>query len=352
MRILITAGGTGGHIMPAMAIADALRARNPKTELLFVGTNRGMEEQLARRFDVPFKAIEAMGIKGKSPIGIIKALPVNMRAFVRALGIMHGFRPQVVIGTGGYITGMVVLAGRLMGARCIIHEQNSVPGLTNRILSRLVHKVFTAFPDDGNNLPPDKTVLTGNPVRSAILAADRDTHRSCLFIMGGSLGASSINHAAAHAIEILRDEGIDIPVIHQCGEHDLSWLRQQYRQYNIEVEVHAFIDDMAKVYKKTLLAFCRAGGLSLAELSVSGIPALMVPLPWAADDHQRKNAQYLASRGGGWIIEEHDLDPGGLALRIKDLLDNPDRLEHASAAMKHTGLGRGADRIAEEILNV
>lgn len=168
MKVLITAGGTGGHIMPAIAIAEAIRDKLPGAKILFVGTDRGMEERIARLKGLDFISIKALGIKGKSLTNLLQAVQVNLKAFLRSIRIIKDFRPAWVIGTGGYITGMVVLSGRLLGCNCAIQEQNSIPGLTNRILSRIAHRVFLAFPDSSGRFPGSKTLLTGNPLRKEL----------------------------------------------------------------------------------------------------------------------------------------------------------------------------------------
>jgi UDP-N-acetylglucosamine--N-acetylmuramyl-(pentapeptide) pyrophosphoryl-undecaprenol N-acetylglucosamine transferase len=352
MKVLITAGGTGGHIMPAVAIAEAIRERLPGAKILFVGTDRGMEERIAGLKGLDFISIKALGIKGKSLRNLGSAIIVNLKAFITAIRIIRDFRPAWVIGTGGYITGMVVLSGRLLGCSCAIQEQNSIPGLTNRLLAGIAHRVFLAFPDTSGRFPSSKTMLTGNPLRKELTECKPGGSGSYLLILGGSLGASSINKAAVKALKILRDEGVALKVIHQSGSQDFEFVRDAYHHMDMDVDVRSFIDDMASAYNGALLALCRCGGITLSELSAFGIPAIMVPLPHAADDHQTFNGRYVADHGGGWLIPEPDLTPERLALEIKDRLGNPAGLKDASDNMKRIGLGRGADIIAREILSV
>lgn len=352
MKVLITAGGTGGHIMPAVAIAEAISERDPGTKILFVGTDRGMEERIASMKGLDFIPIRALGIKGKSAANLMKALVVNLRAFLKALSVVREFRPAWVIGTGGYITGMVVLAGRLLGCACAIQEQNSIPGLTNRMLSRVASRVFLAFPDTAGRFPASKALLTGNPLRKELAAGTRAGSGSSLLILGGSLGASSINRASTKALQILRDEGVSIKVIHQTGKQDFEAVRDAYERLGLVVDVRDFIDDMAAVYRDASLALTRCGGITLSELSAMGIPAIMVPFPHAADDHQSFNGRYVADMGGGWLIGEPELTPERLAFEIRSRLGNPEELEKASGNMSRIGLGKGADTIAREILRV
>lgn len=350
MKIIITAGGTGGHIMPALAIANAIRERLPDAEILFVGTDRGMEERLARQQGLEFKAIRALGIKGKSAANALRSFAVNMRAFLAALRIVRTYRPQWVIGTGGYVTGMVVLAGYFLGCRLAIQEQNSVAGLTNRILSRIVEKIFIAFPDSRHVFPQRKTVLTGNPVRKEI--AQRRGAGDKLLVLGGSLGASSINHACTGALALLHGEGAAPAGIHQTGRADFSRVKEAYKDLGLDVAVSDFIDDMAGVYEQACLAVCRCGGLTLSELSRTGVPAIMVPYPHATDNHQMENARYVASKGGGWIIPDDCLTPERLALEIRSRLSDSQGLETAASNISAMCLGDGAEKIAREITGV
>lgn len=352
MKILITAGGTGGHIMPAIAIAEAVRDLSPEARILFVGTTRGMEEKIAHAYGLDFLAVSALGIKGKSIGQIAKAAGVNISAFIRAVKIVRSFKPDWVIGAGGYVTGMVVLAGYLLGARCAIQEQNSIGGLTNRILSRIVRRVFLAFPDTTGVFPKSKTVLTGNPVRKAIAKDENKESGDYLLILGGSLGAASINKAAVKAVKILKDEGHVFKVVHQSGAKDLSMVQEAYREMGIDATVRDFIDDMNPVYNGGRLAVCRCGGLTLSELSVTGLPAIMVPFPYAADDHQMKNGRYVEAHGGGWIIPDEHLKPERLALEIKKRYFDDDMLRKASSNLLALQLGNGSKIIAEEIIGV
>lgn len=349
MRIILTAGGTGGHIMPAVAIAEALRARDPEVKILFIGTDRGLEERIARQYELDFAAVTAMGVKGKRPADIFKAVGVNLKAFRAAKKLVREFEPDWVVGTGGYVTGMVVLAGRLFGAQTAIHEQNSVPGLTNRILGKLARRIYLAFPDKLGKLPAKKCRLVGNPVRAAIKTAPSGGAK--LLIMGGSLGASSINKAAVEAVRLLREAGQTIEIIHQTGERDIDFVQASYKDLS-GVTAAAFIADMAAIYAQTKLCVTRAGGLSLAELSRLGLPSIMVPFPHATDDHQSANAAYVAEAGGGLIIKDSELSGEILAKTIAKLLENEDELKRVSQAMRAVGLGDGAESIAEEILSV
>lgn len=348
MKVIITAGGTGGHIMPAIAIAEALRERT-RARILFIGTDRGMEERIARTYGLDFLALKSAGIKGKRLAGLPRTLLINLAAFRTAWGAVRAFQPDWVIGTGGYVTGMVVLAGRLAGAQCAIQEQNSIPGLTNRILAQVAQRVFLSFPDTANSFPAAKVAVCGNPLRKEF--SDQAGPRGdALVIMGGSLGAHSINQAAVKAIELIRAKLKGVEIIHQTGTADVAWVREAYAASGLPVQAAAFIEDMASVFGRARLVVGRAGGISLSELSRLGIPAIMIPLPHAADNHQMFNARHVAAGGGGWIIPEPELTPARLADEITTRLSDVGALDAAGAAMRRLRLGDGAERIAEEIL--
>lgn len=352
MKVLVTAGGTGGHIMPAVAIAEAIVTGDPGARILFVGTDRGMEERIAGLMGLDFIGVTALGIKGKSVTNLLGAVLVNTRAFLKALRIVRDFRPDWVIGTGGYVTGMVVLAGRITGSTCAIQEQNTIPGLTNRILARVAHRVYLSFPDALGRFPAARTRLVGNPLRRELTDMRPDGSGNSLLVLGGSLGAGSVNRAAAGAVRILRDEGVTLDVIHQTGPQDCAWVKEHYEKVGLNVDVRDFIDDMAWAYRSARLVVSRCGGITLAELSCAGLPAIMVPFPHATDDHQTVNGRYVADRGGGWLIPDDQLTPERLALEIRTRLADPGGLARASKDMKALGLGAGAEAIAREIRGV
>lgn len=351
MRVIVTAGGTGGHIMPAMAIVEGIKDRRPDAQILYIGTNRGMEERIAEQFGLDFRGIDALGIKGKSPAQLAKAAVVNVSALARAMKLVSSFRPDWVIGTGGYVTGMVVLAGFLNGARCAIQEQNSVGGLTNKLLSRLAQKVFLAYPDTAGVFPKTKSILTGNPVRKSI-SGDLRKEGDYLLVLGGSLGASSINAAAVKACALLKAEGLELKVLHQTGPKDFEAVKKRYEEAGVTATVHDFITDMAPVYAGARMALCRCGGLTLSELSVMGVPAVMVPFPLAADDHQTGNGRYVEAHGGGWLIPDALLSPERLAMEIRKRYFDDAGLKGAASAIIALGLGNGSRIIAEEISGV
>ncbi len=275
-------------------------------------------------------------------------MPLNSTSISTALKAIRSFHPDWVIGTGGYVTGMVVLAGRLSGAKCAIQEQNSIPGLTNRILGRVATRVFMAFPDTGHAFPPEKSILTGNPLRKELAELQKGAG-SALVIMGGSLGAHSINVTAVEALGQCQEALAGLEIIHQTGAADLAWVEKAYRERSVTVRTQSFIDDMAEVWQKARLVVCRAGGITLSELSRLGIPAIMVPFPQAADNHQMENARHVSAAGAGWIIPETELSASRLASEITARLTDGEGLEKAALAMQALGLGRGAERIAQEI---
>ena len=299
----------------------------------------------------PFVAVHALGVKGQSPVKIARAMGINLQALWRAFSIIRDFSPHRVIGTGGYVTGMVVLAARLCAVECAIQEQNARPGLTNRILAYLVQRIYLGFPDISRAFPAHKTCLCGNPVRE-LIAPPGGPPGGCLLIMGGSLGSHSLNTCAVEALRLCREQGLELTVLHQTGQADLTWVREAYHRVGQPAEVFDFTNDMASLYKRARLVVCRAGGLSLSELSRLGIPAVMVPYPHAADDHQMANARYVSGHEAGWIIPESHLTPERLALEIGARLSDGEGLAQAAQRMKDLSLGDGAKIIAQELLRV
>ncbi len=356
MKILITAGGTGGHVMPAVSIVEALRERLPSSQILFVGTDRGLEETVARKYSIEFMTLKTEGIRGKkTKKEIARALYLDIKAFLNVLSTIRRFKPDWVIGTGGYITGIVVLAGLVSGAKCAIQEQNAIPGLANRILGKMVHKVFLGMEGANGFFPRGKSVVTGNPIRKNIEALNHIKDRpnaTSLLVMGGSLGATRINRVVLDALRICRDNGISLPVIHQTGPRDYEWVIQGYKEMSIDARIFDFIDDIAQVYRDSRLAVCRAGAITLTELMACSIPAIMIPYPFAADNHQMVNARYVASCGGGWVIPEPELSPERLANEIEHRIKDTRGLKMASRAMGMLFTANGSTRIVEEIVRV
>jgi len=340
MHIVIMAGGTGGHVFPALAVARVLKAHG--AEVSWLGTQRGLEAEVvpAAGFDIDY--ISIAGLRGKGLAGWLLAPWRLSLALVQALGILRRRRPSAVLGMGGFVTGPGGVAAKLLGCPLIIHEQNAIAGLTNRLLSRIADTVLEAFPSAFSG---PRVEQTGNPVRGDILQlpapevryAGRDG-RIRLFVLGGSLGAMFFNETLPRALALL-PEASRPEVRHQCGKRNPEVTRQHYEAAGVEAEVLPFIDDMAAMYEWADLVLCRAGALTVSELAVAGVPALLVPYPHAVDDHQSANARYLADAAAAQLLPQRELSDEALAAVLKSYCEAPQQgrarlLEMAQQAHK------------------
>ncbi len=358
IRLLITGGGTGGHLFPAIATAEAFCRRLPGTQVLFVGTRRKMDKSSLALHGFATRGIHCQGLKGKGVLALAQALILLPFSFMEALWHILRFSPHLVVGVGGYVTGPVVAAARILGRPTLIHEQNSVPGLANRKLGRVATRICLSLPGSDAFFPGGKTVLTGNPVRQQILDLAAKTSRKIgerltILILGGSLGAHRLNELV---VEALTKHGALLPstvqIIHQTGVADENMVRKAYEQAGIQATVASFFTDMAEVYDKCDLLVSRAGATTLAELAVLGKPAVLIPYPFAADDHQYRNGRYYADIGGAVVLVERELTGGKLAETLAGLAANPGRLAEMATAMRAMGRPDAAERIVESCLEI
>jgi UDP-N-acetylglucosamine--N-acetylmuramyl-(pentapeptide) pyrophosphoryl-undecaprenol N-acetylglucosamine transferase len=354
MKLLIAGGGTGGHLFPGVAIAETLRSRDPKAQVLFVGTERGIEARVLPELGWPLKTIEISGLKTVGLRGVVRGLLRIPVALWQSRRILKEYRPDAVIGVGGYASGPVVLAAWMMRLPTAVLEQNSIPGLTNKILGRCVRAVFIAFDETRRFFRPSKVVMSGTPIRLPIrerLTAARpdrpadDSFR--LFVFGGSQGAVALNRVVVEAIVALAHQGKTVDVVHQTGERDLQATRQAYAAAGITADCRAFISDMAAEYHRADLVVARAGAATVAELAAAGIPALLVPYPTAADNHQEINARELAERGAAQLLRQSALNGTILAATIGQLMDDPASLERMRSAMKQLGKPHAAETVVD-----
>lgn len=348
MRLIMAGGGTGGHLFPGLAVAREFQRRDAMTEILFVGTELGIESRVLPREGFPLETIPIRGIKGRGVRGFIEALCGIPNSFFRSLRIISRFRPDCIIGLGGYASGPLLLAGKMKGIRCAIMEQNLRPGFTNRILGWVVDCVFTAFEQSASYFPRTRVVETGNPVRWQSLPAVRKGEEFTLFAFGGSAGAHRINLCVVEALERLKDLAPRLQVIHQTGEADFASVKAAYGSLPFEAEVLPFIERMDEAYARADLVLCRAGATTVAELTVFGKPAILVPYPYAAYDHQRWNAQALRERGAAEVILDQELDGEKLAGRVRALYLDRKRIEAMRQAARKLGRPEAAKRIVDE----
>ena len=327
MRLIVTGGGTGGHLFPGISLAQAMLRAYPDAEVLFIGTERKVDKRALSDVGFETTTIKSQGIKGKKFSTILKALFQQPLALWEAAKIIRKFKPDLVFGVGGYVTGPVILAARLLGVTTCIHEQNSIPGLANKLLGYIADKIFVSLPGSEKYFPTDKTILSGNPVRDNIIKASREAkpkssqEPSTLLILGGSQGARRLNSLMLEAAENCL-AGLSPPpfIIHQTGGHDEDHVRRKYRELGLNARVQAFYTDMAEIYPQADLIISRAGATTLAELTVFHKPVIIIPFPYAADNHQEINGRYLVEAGAGLMFRQTDLTGEKLGLEIKRIL--------------------------------
>ncbi len=324
-NVLIMAGGTGGHVFPALACAREFQARGYAVHWL--GTPRGIENELVPQAGLPLHRIEMSGLRGKGLLSLVKAPLLLAKALWQARRVLRELRPVCVLGMGGFVTGPGGWAARLAGVPLVIHEQNAVAGTANRALVPFAARVCEGFPDTFTASAKRRT--TGNPVREELFRTtprqDRAGHPARLLVLGGSLGAEPLNKllpaALAQVSETLRPQ-----VYHQAGKQHAEVTAERYREAGVEAEVVPFIKDMAHAYAWADLVICRAGALTVSELTAAGLPSLLVPLPHAIDDHQTRNAEYLAKAGAAVLLPQHATDAAGLAAQLTEVLMHSEKL--------------------------
>lgn len=328
--VLIMAGGTGGHIFPGLAVARALQTQS--VPVVWLGSAHGLENQLVPKAGLSLETLRISALRGKGALALLAAPWRLLRAVLEAIAVLRRHQPRAVISFGGFAAGPGGLAAWLTRRPLLVHEQNRLPGLTNKVLSKLSRRVLCGF---ANALPNGRWV--GNPVRAEIAALppprERFAERTGLrvLVLGGSQGARALNRVLPQAFALLRD--LEISLRHQCGARMLDEARAAYAQAQVDASVEPFIDDMAKAYGEADLVIARAGALTLAELCAAGVGAVLIPFPHAVDDHQTANARVLVEAGAAQLVPEAQLDAADLAARIRVLMtDGSQRLAMAEAA--------------------
>lgn len=350
-RVMILAGGTGGHIFPGLAVARALRARG--AEVTWLGADGQMETRLVPQHDVPIDTIAVKGLRGKGILTLLSA-PVRVLNAVRAAArVIAHRRPRAVISFGGYAAGPGGVAARLAGIPLIVHEQNRAPGFTNRVLARMARRVLTGFPQTFASSVIAEVV--GNPVREEIAAVQppqlrmaRGNDRMRLLVLGGSQGARALNMAVPKALQALNDPTIEVR--HQCGEKLRADADTAYANAGIAARVEPFIADMADAYAWADVVVCRAGALTLAELCAAGVGSVLVPFPQAVDDHQTRNAEYLVERNAAVLLPQDDALADQLRNVLIDLRGNPVKRSAMAEAARSIARPDAAARVAQIVL--
>ncbi len=341
--LMVMAGGTGGHIYPGLAVATALRQRG--WQLVWMGSRSGMEAQIVPRHDIAMAWVQFSGLRGRGLLATA-TLPLRLlRALWQSLQALRRYRPDVVLGMGGYMAVPGGLMAALSGRKLLIHEQNSVPGLANRLLARLAHRVMTAFPQElPGGLPGalPGALWTGNPVRAEISAIASPAQRFAdrrgplrLLVVGGSLGAAALNSVVPQALALLPVDSRPL-VVHQAGAKNIEALQAAYAAAAVPAELRPYIEDMAAEYAAADVVICRAGAMTVAELSAAGVASVLVPFPHAVDDHQTANARYLSTRQAGMLLPQAELTPQ----RLADLLSSFTRPSLLAMAEAARALGR------------
>jgi UDP-N-acetylglucosamine--N-acetylmuramyl-(pentapeptide) pyrophosphoryl-undecaprenol N-acetylglucosamine transferase len=345
---MFAGGGTGGHLFPGIALAAACRERWPHVQIVFVGTSRGLESRVLPQYGYPLLLVAARGMVGMGWRYRLRGFFAMPRALIQALIHIANQRPRLVVGLGGYVSVPTVLAARIGGVPVVLQEQNAFPGLANRVLAPLAETVFTASPEAEKRFLFARTVTTGNPVRpdfgNRVNRPVRAQGPWSLLVVGGSQGARSLNEAVPAAVAELGG-GFIARVVHQSGERDCRMVAAAYERAGVEAEVRPFFNDMPARYDAADLVICRAGALTLAELCLAGRPALLVPYPHAAHNHQEYNARRQEAAGAAAVILENELSGVRLAAGLKGMLEVPGRLPGMAAAAAALARPRAAAEI-------
>ena len=354
-RIIISGGGTGGHLFPGIAIGSELKKRCGKAAILFITGRKKMEHRIISQAGFETQSIDVEGVMGKDFLGLINAFYKVMLALIQSFLIIRNFRPQLVLGLGGYTSGPVCLIAWFLRVPTAVHEQNSFPGLTNRILAPFVRRVFISFAETGKYLKRGKLFLSGNPIRNELLQPiqfPKMDKKFVILVMGGSQGAKTLNEAVISMIKEFKALG-DVPfMIHQTGKADLKRVADEYDTLGVDGEVSAFIEDMASAYSRADLVICRAGATTIAELAALGKPSILIPYPYASHRHQEINAITLVHAGGADIILERYLDGKALTAKVTRYIKNRGELSKMSVFASKAGRLGAREVIAEELLKL
>jgi UDP-N-acetylglucosamine--N-acetylmuramyl-(pentapeptide) pyrophosphoryl-undecaprenol N-acetylglucosamine transferase len=357
LRVLMAAGGTGGHLFPALAVCDELRARAVRRgpwdsgcTIQFLGTTRDLDSRVVERAGFPFSPITGAGLKGVKGWRKVENLALLPQSAWQACAVLRRFRPNIVVGMGGYIAGPAVLTAALSGIPTLLIEPNTVPGLTNRILRWFVRLAAVGF-EETASFYGAKARVTGHPVRKAFFSVPPKMHAPpfTVLVFGGSQGSSAINQCIMGALPYFRPAVLPVRLIHQTGQRDYEVVRQAYAAHGVEGDIYPFIDNMPEAFARADLIVCRSGATTVAELAAAGRAALLIPLPGSADEHQLQNARALERVGGARVIEQSELSPGRLAQEVAELLNSGEQLAEMERRVRSLARPDAAERIADLI---
>lgn len=363
MKIIVSGGGTGGHIYPALTLIDAIKSKQPDAEFLYVGTKKGLEADIVPKAGINFTALNLEGgLERRFTLANISRAANAIWSIKHASDIVHEFKPNVVVGTGGYVCGPILLAASLMKVPTLIQEQNAVAGVTNKILSKFVTKIAVGTQDALKNFPAEKTVYTGNPIRSAVLDAKKSdglkefgftADKPIVLISGGSRGARSINNAMIAVLKSAAQKN-SAQFLHVTGKGEFDSVTEKLTDVldAPNIKVVPYLYNMPRAMAMADLAIFRAGATGLAELTARGVPSILIPYPFAAENHQEFNARSLVEAGAARMILNKDLTAEILSATIDELLTSPETLKKMSEASLSLGKPHAADEIAELILEL
>jgi len=351
LRLLMAAGGTGGHVIPALVIAREFCARNRGATVLFVGTPRGIEARLVPEAGFALELFKVGALQGQSASTRLKTLLALPRALWQAHRIIERFQPHVVLGIGGYAAGPVMLTAAWSGIPLAVLEPNAYPGLVNRWVAPYVSRALVGFPEAAAFFPPNKVVEAGIPVRREFFAVPPKPHQPpfTVLVFGGSQGARTLNRAVVEALPQLDQFKETLLLLHQTGQTEYNAIREAYAKHSVRAEVSPYIEAMPEAFARADLVVCRAGASTVGELTAAGRAAILVPYPAAANRHQLRNAESLAARGAARVILDRDLNGERLVATIRELLGDPAKLERMETAMRRAAHPDATARIVEEL---
>ena len=359
MKIIVSGGGTGGHIYPALTLIRTIQNQVGNLEVLYVGTQIGLEADIIPKEGLPFQTVDIRGLERKISVKMIKTVGKAIHGVWQARRIVKQFKPDVVIGTGGFVCGPILLAASFMGIPTLIQEQNVIPGITNKLLAKFVTKIAVGYQDAVKYFPKEKVVFTGNPIRAEVLSINReaglaefgfDPNKKTILISGGSRGARSMNKAMI-AVHKHFAGSKNMQLLHVTGKNEYNDIVASVQKQGVDLQksrnilIKPYLYDMPKALAATDLAIFRAGATGIAELTAKGIPSILIPYPYAAENHQEFNALSLVKRGAAVMIRDTDLTAGGLIEAIESTISQPVKL----LKMAEASLAMGRPAAAEEI---
>jgi len=353
-RVLVTAGGTGGHVFPALAAAKLFQHQG--VEVRWIGTRQGIEADIVPKNDIKIEYLDVAGVRGQGILRLLWAPLKIFKAVVDVVCIVRRFKPDLVLGMGGFVTGPTGVGVWLSGRPVFIHEQNAVAGFTNKVLARIATRVFQAFP--GAFPASSKVELTGNPVRAEIMemgepVARYEQHEGAIrvLILGGSQGAVALNKLVPNALAAIKDE-LSLVVRHQCGAKNMEAATACYRDAGVDADVVPFIEDMAEAYSWADIVICRSGALTVSELAAAGVASVLIPYPFAVDDHQTRNGEYLSFAGAAHLVQQETLSETKLAGLLKELLSDRKVLQDMAMKARALAMAGATEKLVQRCMEV